>query len=144
MQPVNVATLARLADKDVEKTATDFGALPLDIRESVVRLQNKARQDVVDAAAGQIVALLEAKDAFVVAGSQKIRQLEAEIEAQKKLLGQVNRATKYGTVTQNFLPLSAILGLGSGGAKSDLTKIPADWVEPAAAAAATETAPAAQ
>lgn len=138
---VNVQTLARLADKEVEQMAADFGALPLDIRESITRKMAEARQAVVDAAADQIVALLQAKDGFVAQTALGITNLEKQITDLKAGLEKIQLATQYGVATQNFLPLSMLIGSGNGGCnKKELLSVPAGWTPPAPAAAAAPAA----
>lgn len=144
---INMATLVQLADNDVNQQVTDFGSLPLDIRQSLERQMAERRQDVVDAAAGEIVNLLGIKDAFLLSMAQRNAKLREEIASNEKLMGDVARQTSFGLSTQNFLPLAKQLGQPTAGAKADLLKIPADWtapvaVTPAPAAPAPAAAPA--
>lgn len=131
MAMINMTTLVRLADKDTEQQVTDFGALPLDIRESLERQMAERRTEVVDAAAGEIVNLLTQKDQFLGMQAAAVSKLKEQIAGLESLMANVSKATTYGLSSQNFLPLAKTLGMGvPSGTKDALTKIPAGWTAP--------------
>ena len=102
------------------------------------RLAQERKVEVADAAAEQILNLLQAKDEFLLAQSQQIASLQNQIDSIKKLMGKVQLTTNFGNSTQNYLPLAKILGQGTPtGAKPELLSIPDGWTAPAAAPAAT-------
>ena len=130
---VNTVTLAMLADNGVQQLAQDYGALPIEIKESLVRQMAEARTKVVDEAASEIVALLSNKDEFLVANATQIVDLEKQIVALKGLQAATKRATDFGLNTQNFLPLVKQLGMVIPATTSkDLAKIPEGWTAPIA------------
>lgn len=136
--PINTSALLRLADSQVSQTAADFGSLAPEIRESLARLANERKIEVADAAAEQILNLLQAKDDFLLAQSQQIASLQNQIDSIKGLMGKVQLTTNYGNTTQNYLPLAKILGQGTpNGAKTELLSVPNGWTAPVAAAAET-------
>jgi len=131
MNTVNALVLARLANKDLNKAVSDFGALPLDIRESLTRQMNEQRQEAVDAAAEEIVMLLHNKDVFLVENQATIEGLKQQIAAITAVQESVALATRYGLSTQNFLPLNRLLGgMTPSGIGSELTAVPKNWAEP--------------
>ncbi len=128
---INMSTLVRLADKDVEQQVTDFGSLPMDIRQSLERQMQERRTEVVDAAAGEIVNLLQTKDNFLTTQATAIQRHKESIKALEDMMAAVQKATEYGLSSQNFLPLAKAVGLGTpSGTKAELLKIPAGWVAP--------------
>jgi hypothetical protein len=140
--PIDMATLVRLADKDIEQQVADFGGLPLDIQTSLNRQMTERRTKVVDEAAGEIVNLLATKDAFLTSNAATIATLESQIAGLKDMMAGVKRATQYGLASQNFLPLAKSLGMGvPRDTKADLQKVPADFVAPEVVAEVAPAAP---
>lgn len=132
----SAGALLRLADKNVEKFASDFGALPLDIRESLTRQAAERRAEIVDAAASEILNLLNFKDEYLVGLAQRKAALLNEITAIDSQAEAAERAAVYGAATQNFLPLLKQVKLPvPSEADANLLSIPKDWVAPAAAPA---------
>ena len=134
-QSVNVQIIARLANNKVSAAAEQYGALPLDIQESLTRQISEQRQEVVDAAASEIVALLSNKDEFLVFNATQIAALQAQIENLTALQGKIQLATNYGLSTSNFLPLVKITASGCIplGTDKASTEVPKDWTAPVAA-----------
>lgn len=142
-ETVNAPILARLAKSDVNNAVQDFGALPIDIRESLSRQMAEQKQEVVDAAASEIVKLLSNKDKFLVSNQLRIAELQRQIDDINSLQASVQRATQYGMATQNFLPILKLLGgsMPHGVEKSE-TEVPKSWNAPAAAAPEPAVTPA--
>lgn len=127
----SAAALLRLADKNVEQRAADFGALPLDIRNSLIRQAEERRTEIVDAAASEILNLLQIKDEVLVGFAQQIEVKKKEIIALEAQAAAAQRAASYGAVTQNFIPLLKQLKLPLPvGADEALLTIPKDWTAP--------------
>lgn len=133
MKQVNTQLLARLANRDVNNAVADYGALPLDIRQSLERQIADQRQEVVDAAATEIVNLLSNKDEFLTGNQIQIAGLQEQIDNLKALQVKVQKSTIYGMATQNFLPLLKVTG-GSipAGTAREHTEVPRDWTAPTA------------
>ena len=136
-QLVNTQVLVTLADTGIQKQAQEYGALPLEIQESLKRQMTEQRTKVVDAAAGEIVKILENKDQFITANVTSIAALQKQIDQLKDLNASVKKAADYGIHKQNFLPLVKVLGMAiPTGTDAKLTKIPEDFVVPTATVAA--------
>jgi hypothetical protein len=135
MANINTQNLARLADKDVEAQAVDFGALPLDIRTSLNELAAERNKQITDAAASEILDLLQLKDAFVTNTAQQIVTLEAQIASLKALGAKIARQVAYGNAVLNYLPLARQMGLPMPLGSKALLEVPKEWTAPVAAAA---------
>jgi hypothetical protein len=132
---INTDTLYKLADSGIAKQAQDFGALPLEIKESLARQMAENRQCVVDEAASEIVELLNAKDEFITANVMTVAELQKQIDAFNALSSLIKKSTDYGLNSQNFLPLASLIGLElPSGIDRKLTKVPEDWTAPVAQA----------
>jgi hypothetical protein len=128
MSAVNTATLLRLADKDTDKLVQDFGGLPLDIKEAIIKKQAESRQATVDAAAQEIVNLKQIKEAQLLLNAQRIQALNNEVAAITSQMGVIQDADRFGDSTSNYLPLAKTLNQGTPvGAKSELLSVPKDW-----------------
>lgn len=132
---INVQTLARLADNGVQEMTQNFGALPIDIREAFERKMAEATRSTAEAAAEEIIKLMQAKDSSLASTAQAIQNLRKQISDLEGFMAGLQRAWDYGNATRNYVPLSAMLGMGTGGAKKELSTIPAGWTAPAPAAA---------
>ncbi len=136
---INTQTLARLADNNVAEMTQQFGSLPLEIREAFERKMAEAARSTAEAAAEEIIKLMQAKDASLASTAQAIQNLRAQIVDLEKMMANLQRGWDYGNATRNYIPLAALLGMGTGGAKKELATIPANWAPapaPAPAAAA--------
>lgn len=133
---INTQTLARLADNGVAEMTQNFGALPIDIREAFERKMQEATRATAEAAAEEIIKLMQAKDSSLASTAQAIQNLRKQITDLEGFMAGLQRAWDYGNTTRNYIPLAAMLGMGTGGAKKELATIPANWVAPAPAAAA--------
>lgn len=136
---LNVPTLVRLADKEVEAKITGFGALPLDVQESLKRQIAERRTATVDAAALEIVKLINHKDIILDSITTTILSLEKQVADQTAYGEKIDLYLSYGLETQNFLPLAKLLGL-SVTADKELTTVPANWTPTAPAVAAPAAA----
>lgn len=145
---VNINLLVQLADAGIAQTVSDYGALPVDIREALQAELAQRKADLNKSAALEIVALLEKKDAFLLTQAQLKADYEAKAAACGALMAETQRATSFGMNRNNFIPLAKQIGeFVPANTKAELTKIPKDWTAPveapAAAAAQTTAAPAA-
>jgi hypothetical protein len=136
MANINVLNLARLADKDIEAQAVDFGALPLDIRNSLETLAAERNKQITDAAASEILDLLQLKDGFVTSTAAEIVKLQGQIDGLKALGTKIARQVAYGNSTLNYLPLAKQMGFPVPVGSKALKDIPADWTAPVAVVAA--------
>jgi len=133
---INMSTLARLADADTEAQLVDLGAMALnpDIKESLARQGAKRKAEVVDAAAGEILNLVQNSEAFMARQVSMKAALLEQISGIDKTTAAVAKARAYGFSTNNFLPLASSVGMSlPAGTKEALKSIPKDWTVPAAA-----------
>lgn len=128
---INITTLTRLADADTESQLVDLGAMALspDIKESLQRQGAKRKSEVVDAAAGEILNLVQNAEGFMAKQVAAKAALLEQIAGIDKTTAAVSKARSYGFATNNFLPLASSIGMGlPSGTKEALRSIPKDWV----------------
>ena len=133
---VNISTIVRLADSNVEQAVTDFGGMGVNADlAAALRVEATERKTaVVKAAANEILNLSQNADGFIANQAQAKQALMEQIAGIEKVCAGVARARQYGAATNNFLPLAAAIGLGiPAGTKAELKFIPKDWSAEAAA-----------
>jgi uncharacterized protein (DUF2267 family) len=130
----NVSVLVQLADRKQAEEAQKYGAqVPGDIRAALERKQAKQAEETAEAAADEILGLFRQSDQLIannVAELQRIRSAEKGLLAKMK---DIERAKKYGTATNNWLPLYInIYGMSTRlfGTDKALLEVPKDWTEP--------------
>lgn len=136
---INMNAIIRLADSQLNKDMEEFGALPIDIREALVGMQETAKKDAAQAAAKEVMALLSNTSKQVEYKVNEIRSYRKSIDGLKDGLEAISRAKAYGLETSNFIPLAILAGQISASSidNKDLTKVPEDW-KPAEYAKAVE------
>ena len=139
---IEVSLLAQLVNLKISQAAAQFGAATLgDNIQLQAALKTQLDQQVKDsyeAAASEIVALLNNKDEFLLANAAAIAALQQQVDNLTALQGKIQLATQYGLATSNFLPLVKITASGQipYGTDKASTEVPADWTPPAAPAPA--------
>lgn len=132
---VAITSLAALADNKVSELAQNYGALPADLAASLEEAKTKRAKELNDKAANHIIDLLEQKDAAITSVASTVVELERQIADQKAYAAKIQQAASYGLHEKNFMPLLKILGATlPSGLDKELTKVPADWAAPVAAA----------
>jgi hypothetical protein len=129
----NVSVLVQLADTKQAEEAQKYGAqVPGDIRAAIQRKQAKQAEENAEAAADEIMGLFKQSDQLIannVAELQRIRSAEKGLLAKMK---EIERAKKYGSATNNWLPLYInIYGMSTRlfGTDKALLEVPKDWAE---------------
>lgn len=132
---VNIATIARLADSNVEQAVTDFGGMGVnaDLAAALASEAQERKAAVVKAAANEILNLSQNADGFIANQAQAKQALLEQIAGINKVCAGVARARQYGAASNNFLPLASAIGLGiPAGTKAELKSVPKDWTPTAA------------
>jgi hypothetical protein len=127
---VNIATIARLADANVEQAVTDFGGMGVnaDLAAALRSEAQERKAAVVKAAANEILNLSQNADGFIATQAQAKQALLEQISGIDKVCAGVARARQYGASSNNFLPLASAIGLGiPAGTRAELKSVPKDW-----------------
>jgi hypothetical protein len=127
---VNTALLAQLADKKVQDLAASFGGIQPELQEAMRTLEAKRRKDINEAAAGEILNLVEMANDQLNMHSATVLRMEKSVTDTKSIMGAIQRATDYGNATSNYLPLAKLVGQPVGSQPNLVTEVPKEWVKP--------------
>ena len=107
---------------------------------AVKRALESRRAKAEDAAATELIDVMDQVEYFKQTEKRNIRRLRKQMEENKKTLNKMDRAMAYGQVTGNFLPVLFMLGkvfshnAGSLGMTAEEIKrqsvVPSDWKIP--------------
>lgn len=133
----SLLNLLRLADTESAKIAAEFGVhLPANVREALAhQMAIEENMKAADAAREIMNVIKDSQESLsaMVADLQAIRQKEKSL---LKKIKDLARASQYGTVTSNFIPLAALTyGDNFNKAvipkdKRHLMEVPENWVAP--------------
>lgn len=126
--------IIRLADSQLSKQIEDFGGLQLDIREALEEMQKEEQKTVALQAAKEVMRVLNAANNHIESNVLTMREARKTEQRAKEKIVAINKAKAYGKATNNFVPLSVLLGLvaeyqveNKDLLKIDESKLPEGW-----------------